>query len=252
MPFTLAHPAAVLPLKRFCRSYANFSALVAGSMAPDIPYFFFQWHVGGYAHTLPGIFLLSIPIGLSLMLLFDYVGPKAAKLLPNKHAQFVESWFHPAESTSKSYATVLVYSLIGILTHVFWDSFTHSTGWFVHETPILETEVATIGTHHIHFYKLLQHGSTVVGLLALVLAYWINFKYYARTCTSAPNILPTTAWLAIILGTAIMSVAMLRINSAGDVHMLLVRFVIYYVDIFLVIVTTAAIIRNTSGRPNRN
>ncbi|MFE3273804.1 DUF4184 family protein [Nocardia sp. NPDC059239] len=35
MPFTLAHPAAVLPIRRVLW----FPGLVAGSIAPDIPYY---------------------------------------------------------------------------------------------------------------------------------------------------------------------------------------------------------------------
>ena len=36
MPFTLAHPAAVLP---FARTKLVFSALIAGALAPDVGYF---------------------------------------------------------------------------------------------------------------------------------------------------------------------------------------------------------------------
>ncbi|MFJ2778051.1 MULTISPECIES: DUF4184 family protein [unclassified Kitasatospora] len=41
MPFTLSHPAAVLPLLRVAgeRGPLVASALVAGSMAPDVPFF---------------------------------------------------------------------------------------------------------------------------------------------------------------------------------------------------------------------
>ncbi|OEV34905.1 hypothetical protein HS99_0034890 [Kitasatospora aureofaciens] len=41
MPFTLSHPAAVLPLLRAAgeRGPLVASALVAGSMAPDVPFF---------------------------------------------------------------------------------------------------------------------------------------------------------------------------------------------------------------------
>ncbi|MSQ59664.1 MAG: DUF4184 family protein [Betaproteobacteria bacterium] len=39
MPFTIAHPAAALPLLRPLRGFGVLSALVIGSMTPDFPYF---------------------------------------------------------------------------------------------------------------------------------------------------------------------------------------------------------------------
>jgi len=39
MPFTLCHPALVMPLHRCARRWTSLSALVIGSMAPDFVYF---------------------------------------------------------------------------------------------------------------------------------------------------------------------------------------------------------------------
>ena len=39
MPWTFAHPAAILPLRRFCPAPLDFSALVIGSMVPDLGYY---------------------------------------------------------------------------------------------------------------------------------------------------------------------------------------------------------------------
>ena len=40
MPFTFAHPAAVLPFAKKHSSYISVTALILGSMAPDFPIFF--------------------------------------------------------------------------------------------------------------------------------------------------------------------------------------------------------------------
>jgi hypothetical protein len=37
MPFTLAHPAAILPLRGW--RYLRTAPLILGAMAPDLPYF---------------------------------------------------------------------------------------------------------------------------------------------------------------------------------------------------------------------
>jgi hypothetical protein len=38
MPFPLAHPAAVLPLRRYCPKYLSFPVLIVGSLVPDVGY----------------------------------------------------------------------------------------------------------------------------------------------------------------------------------------------------------------------
>ncbi|MGH8296134.1 MAG: DUF4184 family protein, partial [Steroidobacteraceae bacterium] len=54
MPFTLAHPAAVLPLRR--APLLRTVPLIIGSMTPDVPYFL-PWRIAKYipqgaTHTL--------------------------------------------------------------------------------------------------------------------------------------------------------------------------------------------------------
>ncbi len=53
MPFTLAHPAAVLPLRRL--RLLRTVPLIIGAMTPDMPYFL-PWriakHIPEYTHTL--------------------------------------------------------------------------------------------------------------------------------------------------------------------------------------------------------
>src|SRR5690606_28899914 len=66
--------------------------------------------------------------------------------------------------------TVLLVCLaiaIGATTHVIWDGFTHYHGIFVPSLPWLHHEVLGFG-----IYRYLQHGSTLVGLIAL--AWWFH------------------------------------------------------------------------------
>ncbi|TWH75209.1 uncharacterized protein DUF4184 [Modestobacter roseus] len=73
MPFTLAHPAAVLPL---LRTPLAPSALVAGSVAPDLPYYAsLQWLGGDYnltlTHEWSSVLWLDPLIGLVLLAAFQ-------------------------------------------------------------------------------------------------------------------------------------------------------------------------------------
>src|SRR5438128_11140820 len=54
MPFPLAHPAAVLPLRRFCPRLLSFPALVVGSICPDLGYAFGETGVSDFSHTVTG------------------------------------------------------------------------------------------------------------------------------------------------------------------------------------------------------
>src|SRR5690349_3109958 len=60
MPFTGSHPAAVLPLVRFGLPA---SALVIGSMSPDLPYYLPSPATGTFTHTLYGAFTIDIVLG---------------------------------------------------------------------------------------------------------------------------------------------------------------------------------------------
>jgi hypothetical protein len=70
-------------------------------------------------------------------------------------------WRRPPQGWVASVAVVIAASLVGIVTHLLWDSFTHD-GWLVDLWPALSTRLGPLPS-----YKWLQHGSTVMGLLAL-------------------------------------------------------------------------------------
>ncbi len=68
MPFTFAHPAIILPLKkskRFCST-----ALIAGSIVPDFEFFFQLREVENIGHRWHGIFLFDLPLALFFCFIF--------------------------------------------------------------------------------------------------------------------------------------------------------------------------------------
>jgi hypothetical protein len=64
--------------------------------------------------------------------------------------------------------TVIYSILLGALTHILWDSLTHSTGYFVERWLWLQGSVTIIGTE-IPIIKLLQHTSSLLGLFLMTL-----------------------------------------------------------------------------------
>lgn len=70
MPFTLAHPAIILPLQRY--KQLPLSALIAGSIDPDFHYLLQMGLSGRYSHSIEGIFSVSLPIALVLFVMFHW------------------------------------------------------------------------------------------------------------------------------------------------------------------------------------
>src|SRR5262245_12034783 len=85
MPWTFAHPAAVLPLRRYCPAPLNFPALIVGSMTPDLGYHILRKDFAFYAHSLRGSVLLCLPTALVLLGLLCLLRKPLCYLLPQPH-----------------------------------------------------------------------------------------------------------------------------------------------------------------------
>jgi len=170
MPLTFAHPAAVLPFSRKSK-YIHFSALVLGSMAPDFEYFLRGRPIGEIGHTFAGFFLLNLPLVLLVYLIYHrFIHQPLMSHLP----EFLQDTYSHQMAGNKAWKVVVfVYSaLLGMLTHVIWDSFTHQNGFMVNNFHIL-TQTFTLLGFQIPVYKFLQHGSTLFGILLI-----FGYLYY--------------------------------------------------------------------------
>jgi hypothetical protein len=171
MPFTISHTAAVILLSR--RRLVT-SALVIGTMTPDLAYF---CHLEGFnrawGHTMGGFFIFCLPVGLIILFGFHkFLKTPLFALLPSYHQQRLLPYLQ--DLPYKSWRAILksLVSLgIGTLSHLAWDSFTHSHGFIVANVVALHQPVAEIAGGKIFVFSILQHGSTVLGLAAVVLWY---------------------------------------------------------------------------------
>ena len=140
MPFTLAHPAAVLPLRRYCPRFLNFPALIAGSLVPDLGYGLAPWNLVDFSHSFAGSFGFSLPVGLALLWLFCRLCRPAVGLLPERHRRT----FLPLCDQPRGPVWIMAASvLIGAWTHLLWDSFTHPHGWAVERVSMLQAAVVS-------------------------------------------------------------------------------------------------------------
>ena len=168
MPFTLAHPAAILPFKRFCPRHLTFPALIAGSVSPDASYFFGRLDLGPFAHHPIKGFLFGIPAGLVILAAFYLLRSPALKLLPLRYRDI----FQPLISHPFGTPLAILLSLtIGVATHIIWDNFTHNHSWLAHHFEFLRTPLFMVGTHTVRVVHILSYICSFLGVFWLCLAY---------------------------------------------------------------------------------
>ena len=171
MPFTLAHPIAVVPISRLLNRYVVLSALVIGSMTPDAPYFLALDIDRGDTHSLVGMLWFCLPLGCVVYALFHglLARPLAFVLPPFISERLV--WNH-AWGTLQTWWRVPSSLILGTLTHIAWDACTHKYGYFVAKVPGLNVLLFRAGGYNFWVYKVLQYLSGIVGMAILGWLLW--------------------------------------------------------------------------------
>ncbi|MBS1955099.1 MAG: DUF4184 family protein [Cyanobacteria bacterium SZAS-4] len=204
MPVTIAHPAAVLFFKQWCPRFFNFSALVAGSMAPDLAYVFHQFQVSAAAHSFTAKFLINLPAGLILLVVYFFSKNLIASQLPSPHREYWREQMQTPDfrrnRLAPSAILILLGSiLIGSVTHVAWDSFTHEHGAAVAALPFLSLDLFNGYGLHVKVYKFLQYFSGVVGLILISSFYRHELSERSSPAVySASNKQATVKFLALL------------------------------------------------------
>lgn len=177
MPFTLSHAAAALPLHYLLRDALVLPALVIGCFLPDVPYFLPDPLFDINVHLLPGLLWFGLPCGYAFYVVWQrvFLGPCVA-LLPRRYASLFAM---PDPSRRVAWWTIVLSLFAGSLTHIVWDAFTHRRGMVVHAVPMLAHPLVQWSGNTLTPYSLLQHGSTLVGLL------WLAQYVRRRSSTAA-------------------------------------------------------------------
>ena len=174
MPFTLAHPAAVLPLKPL--KWLPLIPLIIGSMVPDLAEYLperFLTYVPS-SHSRTGSLLLDLPFGLFLMLLLLLLQRPLTAPLWEPHRSFIRAAIRRFTAQPWWWLRSVPAVFIGTWTHLIWDSATHRDRWFVRHFPILQRPLAPEREHIWEVFHVLQYASSALGLL--VLAAWYAYE----------------------------------------------------------------------------
>jgi hypothetical protein len=169
MPFTPTHIVAVLPISRVSKRL-SLIALSIGAIIPDFP-MFFPISTYRFSHSSVGIVGYCVPAGLLLYVFFEAIGKQ---FLCDACLIWVQSRLRSYRCLAVQYTLGNVFWLslsiiIGSITHILWDAFTHSTGWGVHLIPRLAASYGILG-HYVPGYKLFQYGSTLLGVPVIMFA----------------------------------------------------------------------------------
>jgi uncharacterized protein DUF4184 len=183
MPFTVSHLAAVAPI---ARRPLSVPALVCGAMAPDLPYYLNLLALPVSAtltHSLLGILVADVPLALAMLAVYyGLLARPLTALVPARHRHLVPAagmarqGERPVKVKVKLLATVVVSAVIGALTHIVWDAFTHPSGTMVQAIDALRAPAFG----RLRVYQLLQHASSLIGM-AVTVAWWLRSRQPAMS-----------------------------------------------------------------------
>jgi hypothetical protein len=164
VPFTFSHPAIVLPFLK--NKNLSATALIVGSISPDLEYFFRMKMQSEISHTLLGIFLIDFPLGFIVIFAFHTIIKKP--LIANlpyffqSRMQLLKdsNWLHYFKN---NILVVLLSFFLGTLSHIFWDSMTHWDGYVVERIAFFNEVFFGFPV-----YKIAQYGSSIIGLILIL------------------------------------------------------------------------------------
>jgi hypothetical protein len=248
MPWTLSHPAAVLPLRRYTPGPLNLAALVIGSMTPDVGYYIDRFDLAIFSHTLWGSIVCCLPAGVIMLLLLSTFARPICYSLPAPHRPALLAICPRFPTNFQAWLIVLLSLLLGAWTHNFWDAFTHEGGWFVLRIPWLQQPAFNIRSTTVYVFLVLQELSTLVGFAIVVLAYWRWLRRQRTTETSESDLWRYLFWPSLLILSVIITLpgAIHYAEAAGHHDFRYVRSILFREAIYAPLVIVPVSLAITS------
>ncbi|HEY2418253.1 MAG TPA: DUF4184 family protein [Steroidobacteraceae bacterium] len=226
MPFTVSHIAAVLPGHRMLSRARVFSAAVIGSMVPDFGLLLPVFAPRFETHSLLGLFTFCLPVGLiAYWLTLVLIKPAMLEIVPDGAYARVREMDAAAPGTSPGswfYAAMAI--LLGAITHLVWDAFTHEHSGGVRMFPVLKDYGPEVVGHTLRLYAWLQYGSSIIGLIIVIaaLVLWLNHvpqppRHPPRRIARAERWL----WGSLYLGLPLLAIAVTFWHTSAQGQLIL-------------------------------
>ncbi len=226
MPFTLAHPAAVLPLVTLLQRRLGrggvLSALIVGSMVPDIAFLLPIGVTRAQSHSFAGLLWCCLPLGLAGYLLFHWLlKAPLIDLLPHDSYSRLHPYARTDTAVSGRLLPVILLCIgVGALTHLAWDSFTHRDSMIVSSLPWLRLRLFSGGGFWVYVYTALQWICSLLGMGALALwgRRWVAATPQSAALPSSPlSVRQRWGVVVFVLGVAaVMAVMAVWPHLFGD------------------------------------
>ena len=202
MPFTPAHAIAALP---FRRTRLNMPAIVIGCLSPDFEYFFRLAPQGSFGHTWLGVLVADLPVSLLVLWLYQcYLKAGLYAVAPGLFPfREVERKAGPIARGLMQWVIIVASVLLGAVTHIVWDAFTHRHLWPYNHIAFLRTHIPVFHWR-VDTCNFLQAASSVAGMLVL-LVMWARWVEASRR----PG-MPTVRRLGVVLAAMALLIAVLR------------------------------------------
>jgi hypothetical protein len=173
VPFTPSHAAAVLP---FLRTPLPASALIAGSVAPDLP-FYVPFELPWRTHTASAVVTTDVLLALAAWAVWHGLlarpALRAAPAALRGRLVGVPLGLRARLASPALVGWTVFATAVGAATHVLWDEFTHAGRWAPATFPVLGEQWGAMPG-----YGWLQYASSVLG--GLVLLGWA-VRWWRRT-----------------------------------------------------------------------
>jgi hypothetical protein len=178
MPFTISHAAVVLPFSRLLARWRLLSAVVIGAMVPDFGLLIPGRMPRFETHSATALLTFCLPVGLVAYWVFQYlIKTPVLEVLPEGAYARWRPYSSAADFASiPQWLLAACGVLVGAVTHLVWDGFTHEGARGVRLIPWLEDPVADIGSHHLVGVRLLQDGSSLIGLVVVLGFVWFGLR----------------------------------------------------------------------------
>lgn len=217
MPFTLSHPAAVMPLRRIG---LPMTSMVAGSTVLDIPLYLGSRRGYDIAHSPLGVPTVDIIGALAaLWFWFAFLRDPLTDLAPGP----IRSRVAPhARLTQRQWMLAPIGVLIGATTHVVWDSFTHDDTWGYRQVNWLQADHLGVAGLRWAQYVSAIGGLTVIVAFAVAYLRRLPVRYEQRRARTLPAyalpaVFAIAGTVALVTGLAKAPVGMHAVAFFGAV-----------------------------------
>ncbi|MGH9209151.1 MAG: DUF4184 family protein [Acidimicrobiales bacterium] len=224
MPFPLvSHQGLAAPaLVVGRRQRLDAVAYLIGTLAPDLPYALdrTRWDFDASSHTLVGLIVWSVPVSVVATWVFRrLMASTLATQLPDVGPLRLRDLAWAASDRPGWWATA-VSAMLGALTHVVFDGFTHPEAWAVDLFPVL-VDPAPVSLPNpgrpTYWYDVVHAFGNYGGALLVPVCFGLGAWRRARNGRPRPQLPPSTRDERVVLAGSTLTGAVVGVGAAARV-----------------------------------